>query len=64
MYRVGLACGDKSYDAVKRALELVREDVKVPGDRPVLIKPNMVVPNVELCATPVGALYALSLIHI
>ncbi len=58
MYKVGLARGDKSYDAVKRALELVRDDVKVPGDRPVLIKPNMVLPNVELCATPVGALHA------
>ena len=58
MYRVGLARGDKSYDAVKGALELVREDVKVPGDRPVLIKPNMVEPDVELCATPVGAVHA------
>jgi uncharacterized protein (DUF362 family) len=58
MYKVGLARGDKSYDAVKSALELIREDVKVPGDRPILIKPNMVVPDVELCATPVGAVYA------
>ena len=58
MRRVGLARADESYDAVKKALELIREDVTIPSDRPVLIKPNMVVRNVELCATPVGAVYA------
>ncbi len=58
MKRVGLARADDSYDAVKKALELIREDLAVPNDRPVLIKPNMVVRNVELCATPVGAVYA------
>ena len=58
MRRVGLARADESYDAVKKALELIREDVNIPNDRPVLIKPNMVVRNVELCATRVGAVHA------
>ena len=58
MYKVGLARAEQSYDAVKRALELIRHDVSVPTDRPVLIKPNMVMRNVELCATPVGAVSA------
>ena len=58
MFNVGLARGERSYGAVKQALELVRDEIKVPDDRPVLIKPNMVVPNVELCATPAEAVYA------
>jgi uncharacterized protein (DUF362 family) len=58
MHRVGLARGDKSYDTVKQALELIRDQVQVPPDRPVLIKPNMVEPDVPLCATPVAAVYA------
>ncbi len=58
MHKVGLARGGESFDAVKRALDLVRGEVKVPADRPVLIKPNFVSPTVELCATPVGAVRA------
>ena len=55
MVNVSLVKGDESYDAVRRALELIRDEVSVPDDKPVLVKPNMVVPNVELCATPVEA---------
>ncbi len=55
---VGLARADESYEAVKQALTRIQDEVSVPRDRPVLIKPNMVVRNVELCATPVGAVYA------
>ncbi len=58
MLRVGLAKGNKSYEAVSKALELVRDDVHVPNDRPVLIKTNMVSPTVELAATPVDAVRA------
>lgn len=58
MVKVGLARGDESYDTVKRALDLIGDDVHLPDDRPVLIKPNMVSPSVELCATPVGAVRA------
>ena len=58
MYRVGLARGDKSHETVKQALELVRDEIQVPHDRPVLIKPNMVEPDAPLCATPVEAVYA------
>ncbi len=58
MVRVGLARGDESYETVKKALDLISEDVQVSDDRPVLIKPNMVSPSVELCATPVGAVRA------
>jgi uncharacterized protein (DUF362 family) len=58
MHTVSLARGDKSYDAVAKALALIRDQVAIPPDRPVLIKPNMVEPDVPLCATPVEAVYA------
>lgn len=58
MVRVGLARGVRSYDAVRRALDLIAKDVRVPGDRPVIVKPNMVSPTVELAATPVQAVEA------
>ena len=58
MVRVDLARGDESYDTVKKALDLISDDVHLPDDRPVLIKPNMVSPSVELCATPVGTVRA------
>ena len=58
MVRVGLTRGDESYEAVKAALELIRDDVRVPDDRPVLIKPNLVSNTVELAATPVQAVQA------
>lgn len=58
MVNVGLARGDKSYQAVRKALERIADDVQIPMDRPVLIKPNMVATSVELAATPVGAVQA------
>jgi len=58
MVNVGLARGDKSYQAVRRALERIADDVQIPTDRPVLIKPNMVATSNELSATPVGAVRA------
>ncbi len=58
MVKVGLARGNKSYEAVRRALDLIRDEVQIPSDRPVLIKPNMVSPTVELAATPVPAVQA------
>jgi len=58
MVNVGLAKGDTSYGAVRDALELIRDDVRIPADRPVLIKPNMVSKSVELAATPVEAVHA------
>ena len=58
MYSVGVARGEKSYDAVRQALTLIRDQVTIPPDRPVLIKPNMVEPDRPLCATPVEAVYA------
>ena len=58
MRTVGLARASKSYDAVRKALESIRDGVTLPKDRPILIKPNMVVRDVALCATPVGAVYA------
>jgi uncharacterized protein (DUF362 family) len=56
--RVGLTKGEASYQTVSRALELVRSEIQVPTDRPVLIKPNMVVPTEPLAATPVEAVRA------
>ena len=58
MVRVGLARGNNSYEVVRRALELIRGDVQIPSDRPVLIKPNMVSSTVQLAATPVQAVQA------
>ena len=58
MVNVSLVKDDESYDAVTRALELIKKDVRVPRDKAVLVKPNMVVPDVELCATPVQAVRA------
>ena len=58
MVNVSLVKGGESYDAVTRALELIKKDVRVPTDKAVLVKPNMVVPDVELCATPVQAVRA------
>ena len=58
MTRVGLARGNQSYQAVRRALDLIGGEVQAPRDRPVLIKPNMVSPTNELAATPVDAVRA------
>jgi len=58
MVKVGLATGDKSYDTVRRALDLISDDIHIPSNLPVLIKPNMVSDQVELAATPVQAVRA------
>lgn len=58
MPTVGLARGDKSYEAVAAALALIKDQVTIPTDRPVLVKPNMVEPDRPLCATPVDAVRA------
>ena len=57
MAKVALVKGNESYDAVRRALELIRDDVEAPS-KPVLIKPNVVSDRGELCVTPVAALRA------
>jgi len=56
--RVGLSRGSDSYEAVRDALELIRDDVHIPADRPVLVKPNMVSDTNQLAATPVEAVRA------
>ncbi len=38
MERVGLARGKRSYDAVRKALGLISDDVNIPSDLPVVIK--------------------------
>ena len=58
MAKVGLDKGDSSYRAVRDALELVRDQVTLPGDLPVLIKPNMVSTTAKDAATPVDAVRA------
>jgi uncharacterized protein (DUF362 family) len=58
MKRVGLAKADASFEATRKALELIKDDVQVPKDKPVLIKPNMVSQTTELAATPVDAVRA------
>lgn len=57
MVNVSLVKGRESYDAVRRALELIKDDVEIP-DKPVLVKPNMVSGSVALAATPVEAMRA------
>ena len=57
MPNVSLVKGEESYDAVRRALELIENDVKVPS-KPVLVKPNLVSGRTELSATPVAAVRA------
>ena len=58
MTNVGLAKSNDSYAAVRSALNLVRHDVTIPSDLPVLVKPNMVSSQVSLTATPVDAVRA------
>jgi uncharacterized protein (DUF362 family) len=59
MERVGLARGNRSYNTVRNALELISDDVQIPSDLPVLIKTNMVMPMIKLAATPVEAVQAI-----
>jgi uncharacterized protein (DUF362 family) len=58
MAKVGLAAGNKSYDTVRKALDLISNEVQIPDNLPVLIKPNMVSDQLELAATPVQAVRA------
>lgn len=58
MAKVGLARGKKSYEAVRKALDLLADDVRIPQDRQVLVKPNLVSDTIELAATPVDAVRA------
>jgi len=58
MEKVGLARGNQSYDAVRKALELISDDVHIPSDLPVVIKTNMVMPRLKLAATPVETVQA------
>ncbi|MBW1916214.1 MAG: DUF362 domain-containing protein [Deltaproteobacteria bacterium] len=59
MEKVGLAKGKRSYDAVRRSLELISDDIHIPSNLPVLIKTNMVMPKVKLSATPVQTIQAI-----
>jgi len=58
MAKVGLARGNKSYEAVRKALDLIADEVKIPPDKPILVKPNLVSDTIELAATPVDAVRA------
>lgn len=58
MHNVALVKGNRSYDAVKQALELIKGEVEVPASKPVLVKPNLVSARVDLSATPVDAVRA------
>ena len=58
MTGVSLVKGAESYDAVARALSLIKSDVKTPS-RPVLVKPNVVSLAGELSVTPLPAMRAI-----
>jgi len=58
MPKVALVKGNESYRVVRDALEFVRDQVAIPDDRPVLIKPNLVSTTSKEAATPVDAVRA------
>jgi uncharacterized protein (DUF362 family) len=58
MATVGLARGTTSYETVRKALDLLADEVHIPEDKPILVKPNMVSDTIELAATPVDAVRA------
>ncbi|MBN1685324.1 MAG: DUF362 domain-containing protein [Spirochaetales bacterium] len=58
MAKVGLSRGKSSYEAVRKALDLLSGDVQIPKDKLILVKPNMVSDTIELAATPVDAVRA------
>ncbi|MDP6665198.1 MAG: DUF362 domain-containing protein [SAR202 cluster bacterium] len=55
---VGLVKSSDHYAAVRSALDLIKDDVTIPADLPVLVKPNMVSSDISLTATPVDAVRA------
>jgi uncharacterized protein (DUF362 family) len=58
MVNVALVKGNESYDTVRRALELIKDEVRVPRSKPVLVKPNLVSARSELYVTPVAGVRA------
>jgi uncharacterized protein (DUF362 family) len=52
--KVSLVSGQDRTSTVPEALNLISDQVQIP-DKPVLIKPNFVSVNNQLCATPVDA---------
>jgi len=58
MVKVALTKASESYRGVRDALELIRDQVTLSDDLPVLIKPNMVSTTSKDAATPVEALRA------
>jgi len=59
MKKVGLAKGNRSYQAVRKALEHISYDIEIPSHQPVVIKTNIVMPMVKLAATPVQTVQAI-----
>lgn len=58
MVKVGLVKANESRRGVREALELIRDQVTLSDDLPVLIKPNVVSTTVKDAATPIDALRA------
>ncbi|MCL4534692.1 MAG: DUF362 domain-containing protein [Bacteroidetes bacterium] len=56
--RVALTRGESRYDNVRRALELVQDDIDLRGKRRVVIKPNLVSVRRQLASTHVNAVRA------
>lgn len=59
--RVAVARGATRYEAVRRALELIRSDIaeSLEGKRRILVKPNLVSDRVQLAATHVDTVKAI-----
>jgi uncharacterized protein (DUF362 family) len=58
MAKIGLARGTRSYETIRKALDLIADEVAIPPDKAILVKPNLVSDTVELAATPVDAVRA------
>lgn len=57
--RVSLVKGDNRYDIVLKSLKLIEDDILGSiGNKKILLKPNIVLSNCELCCTPVDAVRA------
>ena len=61
MVRVALVKGENRYDNIKKALEMIKEDIHngIEGKKSILLKPNLVSPYNQLSATHIDTIKAI-----
>ena len=61
MVKVALVKGENRYDNVKKALEIIKEDIHngIEGKKSILLKPNLVSPYNQLSATHIDTIRAI-----